>query len=144
MIENEKTLLSQIDQLRLEDWNVLFKSHPQLVSSTLEQLKSEDLFSPFFFPSSSAVFTIIEGMETLGLTYSFDWMKWDEGRLMIENKQTDFNTLGIIDLIKLLNAIIRNERMVEDYLFSLIESGTIYKILRAIKINRCTYLLHRD
>ncbi len=64
----------------------------------------------------------------------FDWMKWEEGRELL-NSDNDFSSLDILTLCKLLTYIYRLNRFNEGALIGYFEAGTVKKILKALKSN---------
>lgn len=64
---------------------------------------------------------------------SFDWGSWDEGRMIANNEDFDFDTIDIPTKCKLISAIVRNDRFCEGALLMAFRSGFMVKILKSIK-----------
>jgi len=61
----------------------------------------------------------------------FDWVKWNEGKEILEKKA--YKDQDIITLCKLLTTIARADRFCEGFLFSAFKDGGILAILTEIK-----------
>jgi len=69
-----------------------------------------------------------------GLIYDFDWMNWDWGRSMLEDRPyTPFENYDLDTLNKFVIAIVRNDRFCEGYLLSKFSDGTILQLLKSAK-----------
>jgi hypothetical protein len=63
----------------------------------------------------------------------FDWISWDEGKKMIENRNFNFDTINIATKCKLITSILRNDRFCDGALIEAFESGLILRILQSIE-----------
>lgn len=68
----------------------------------------------------------------LDLIVKFDWMHWEEGGKILNQKDYDFSQLSKHDLCKVLTVIVRGDRFYEGTLVMRFKDGTILKILKAI------------
>ena len=67
-----------------------------------------------------------------GLMYDFDWMGWEAGRVILQERPgDDFSTYDLETLNKFIIAIVRNDKYCEGYLASKFSDGTILSILKA-------------
>ncbi len=67
-----------------------------------------------------------------GLIYDFDWMNWDLGKSILENKSnTTFKNYDLDTLNKLIITIVRNDKFCDGYLISKFSDGTILNILKS-------------
>jgi len=67
-----------------------------------------------------------------GLIYDFDWMGWEAGRVILQERPgDDFSTYDLETLNKFIIAIVRNDKYCEGYLASKFSDGTILSILKA-------------
>lgn len=67
------------------------------------------------------------------LVVSFDWSAWDEGREWYKNSnESKYEALDIPTALKLLTAVMRNDRFSEGALVSAFESGDFPKIINKL------------
>lgn len=67
------------------------------------------------------------------LVVSFDWSAWDEGREWYKNSnESKYEALDIPTALKLLTAVMRNDRFNEGALVSAFESGDFPKIINKL------------
>lgn len=67
------------------------------------------------------------------LVVSFDWSAWDEGREWYKNSnESKYETLDIPTALKLLTAVMRNDRLNEGALVSAFESGDFPRIINKL------------
>jgi hypothetical protein len=134
-----KDLPTHLKTLSLSDWQKLFDLLQEMESTkefgNMSRMKKNDK-GVFNFPSmewtpiTSAFYDAVHG---LGIVPVFDWTKWEEGRLMLDNKDQDFSSLEIITLCKLLTIIIRADRFVDGYLVGQLKRKNVQKIIGAIR-----------
>ncbi|MGJ8743106.1 DUF6508 domain-containing protein [Polaribacter sp.] len=62
----------------------------------------------------------------------FDWVNWDEGRVITRNKTFDYTSIDLETKCKLLTAIVRNDRFHEGAIKSSLNSGLIITILKSM------------
>ncbi len=72
-------------------------------------------------------------MYELDLVINFNWGHWDEGRKLVRSGKYD--NVDTITLLKLLTAIIRNNRFCDGALAAAFGDGTIERILKQLKKN---------
>jgi len=64
-----------------------------------------------------------------GLTIVFDWKDWDEGEKLYESKdQTKYNNVDLETTLKLITAVIRQDRFADGSLAWAFESGDFPKL----------------
>lgn len=69
----------------------------------------------------------------MDIVITFDWVNWKEGIDLLRNENASFHHLSLIELCKLITAIVRKERFCEGSIIALLANGTILKILKAIE-----------
>jgi hypothetical protein len=68
------------------------------------------------------------------ITYDFDWMNWELGRLIIESEtEVSYEKYDLDVLSKLIYALVRNDKYCDGYLITKLSDGTILKILKSIE-----------
>jgi hypothetical protein len=124
-----------------DDWHKLFSLIPKIKQSTQfgdfhnsEKLNDGTIQMPFWV-NSEVVHEFISVVYELELVLAFDWINWEEGRAILNNKSQDFHTLDSVTLCKLLTAIIRSDRFCDGYLVEQFEEGIIPKIIQALNHN---------
>jgi hypothetical protein len=148
IIPDEKIFADHIKNLRPEDWRPLLDLIPEIERTTCFGKTSggqEDtdgyIQMPYWIPSQ-VVERFHDVVYDIPVVFSFDWMKWDEGRKLLSDENTEFDSLDLLTKCKLITAIVRNNRFCDGYLVSAFESGLILKILKAIERD-VTYETHR-
>lgn len=135
-LENIK---QHIDKLKHADWQRLFDLIPRIEKNRkfgenllpIEDKEGNIQISPMMPEKIVHDFTDI--MYELDLVIGFNWSAWDEGRkIASENK---YENLDTITLLKLLTALIRNDRFCDGVLVARFEDGSILKILKELKGN---------
>ncbi|MBN8589816.1 MAG: hypothetical protein J0L94_16000 [Rhodothermia bacterium] len=63
----------------------------------------------------------------------FDWVNWQQGKDLIRNINSDFSSLLIPDLCKLITLLVRADRFNGGLLQSSIDNGLVLKLLLEIK-----------
>ncbi len=134
-----KDLPTHLKTLSASDWQKLFVLLPELEITKdfgkMSKIKKDDK-GVFNFPSmewtpiTSAFYDVVH---ELGIVPVFDWAKWEEGRLMLDNKDQDFSSLEITTLCKLFTIIIRADRFVDGYLVGQLKRKNVQKIIRSIQ-----------
>ncbi len=79
------------------------------------------------------VMRFISIADELGIITAFAWPKWKKGLAILQEKDHDFTKLDKITLCKLITIDIRGDRFSEGHLVRCFESGTMQKLLRALK-----------
>lgn len=68
----------------------------------------------------------------LGVIFDFNWMRWDEGQSMLNNLQTDYSQLSLLQISMLLTLIFRADRF-DDVSISLnFQNGNLNKIFERL------------
>jgi len=134
-----KDLNKHLEDLSSDNWRKLF-NYISLIRESKSFGEWEDIEEdangvlniPHVFPSK-LVCEYTDLMYELDLVVDFDWAGWDEGREIVTNG--NYEALDNFTLIKILTAIIRNDRFCEGALVERFEDGTIEKILVELKKN---------
>lgn len=69
----------------------------------------------------------------MGLIINFDWMEWQEGRMLLESESIDYSALTSIQLCKLLTYIVRSDRFSEGFLIFCFKEGEITRTIKALE-----------
>jgi hypothetical protein len=123
-----------------QQWEALFALIPEIERTSVfgtisESKKREDGSYTFPYWIQAEIITITsEVIFKLDILPVYDWMRWDEGRELL-NSGSDFNNHDTITLCKLLTYIYRSDRFNDGALIRYFESGTMIKILKALKNN---------
>lgn len=107
-----KDLNQHLKNLTAADWEKLF--------NFIHATKTED-----------TAYDFTDVMYELKLVVNFDWPAWTEGQKIAATG--NYENLDRITLLKILSAIIRNDRFSEGALLNAFKNGTIEKILIQLK-----------
>ena len=134
-----KDLPAHIQTLSASDWQTLFDLLPVMEMTkefgTMPRMKKNEK-GVFIFPSmewAPVTTDFFKVVHELGVVPVFDWVNWEEGRLMLDNKDQDFSASDIITLCKLFTVMIRADRFVDGYLVGQLRRKNVQKIISAIK-----------
>ncbi|MBN2280485.1 MAG: hypothetical protein JXQ65_07895 [Candidatus Marinimicrobia bacterium] len=128
--------ISEIIQYIKSDWQRLFDFIPRI--------KNEDKFGSlidrleegviYLQPYESSEF--VEDFKKLfyGVPFiiDFDWGSWDKGRKMVD-KDFNFDSIDVFTKLKLISALLRNDRFCSGMLIQAFEDGIILKILVSLE-----------
>jgi hypothetical protein len=64
---------------------------------------------------------------------SFDWVSWEEGRKIVNDRNFNFDYTDLITKCKIITAIVRNDRFCEGALIDAFRSGLIQRILISLQ-----------
>lgn len=98
-----------------------------------EGLKSERGVSFPLYDEQPIVDEFRQEAYRLGIVVNFDWPAWNEGKVLLADRTSDFTRLDLETLCKLVTVIIRNDRFCEGFLASQFEDGTVGRILAGIE-----------
>jgi Family of unknown function (DUF6508) len=131
----DNSIDENINNISKDDWNELFKLIPKIENTNIfgelivdKKTPEGDLVFPYM-SSSEIVDKFHDTVYDKKMVVVFDWMKWDEGRDILENNDSDFSKLDLMTLVKLITSIVRYDRFSTGYLVGKFEDGTILKIL---------------
>ena len=117
-----KDLPAHLQILSASDWQKLFDLLPVMEMTkefgTMPRMKKNEK-GVFIFPSmewAPVTTEFFKVVHELGIVPVFDWVDWEEGRLMLDNKDQDFSASDIITLCKLFTVMIRADRFMDGYL----------------------------
>lgn len=86
-----------------------------------------------YWVSDPLVTEFVTYMYASELIVNFDWSAWDKGREWYKSTdKTKYDTLDIPTALKLLTAVIRNDRFSDGALVSAFESGDFPKIINKL------------
>lgn len=74
----------------------------------------------------------ISNFHDFRVSIAFDWVEWGEGQHFLEKDSPDFSDKDMIFCLKILSAIIRKNRIDEEYLKLKILDGFISQLMRRI------------
>jgi hypothetical protein len=140
MMTDLKELPDHLKTLTTAQWNALFAFIPEIESTEVfgnigggERLEDERFTSPYWIQAEIVEKTSNE-LFKLNILPVYDWTTWNEGRSLL-NDDTDFKTLDVILLCKLLTIVYRLDRFSDGTIVHYFTSGVILKILQALKHN---------
>ena len=135
---NIKDLPQYLKTITTAQWKALFTFIPEIESTEIfgttgggERLEDGSLTFPYWIEAEVVKKTSNE-LFKLDILPVYDWMKWDEGRSLL-NGYTDFKALDVISLCKLLTIVYRLDRFSEGTIVHYFKSGVMLKILQALK-----------
>jgi hypothetical protein len=134
-----KDLPTHIKTINKASWQKLFILLPEMEHTKefgkMSKIKKDDK-GIYIFPSMEwAPITneFFDVVHELGIVPVFDWAEWDEGRLMLDNKDQDYSSLDLITLCKLFTVIIRADRFMDGYLIGQLKRKNVQKVIGAIR-----------
>ena len=125
--------------ISVEQWAKLFDILPEIYSTKDygQMAKSEKIAEGVYsFPHynySSIAIKFIDIVYELNLIINFNWMEWNEGIKIMNERTEGFDDLDSVTLCKLITTIVRADRFNEGLLITNFNNGTIFKILEALK-----------
>jgi hypothetical protein len=134
--ENHKEIINSYTK---KDWKPLLDLIPEIESRFLfgdmkGGGKDESGFIQFpFWDASPVVHRFDEIVYELPIIINFDWVKWDEGREIVNDDDFNFNSIDIPKKCKILTAIVRSDRFSDGAIIYAFNSGLILKILKSIE-----------
>jgi len=138
MMTDLKDLPNLLKTITAAQWNALFAFIPEIEHTEIfgtmgggERLEDGSLTFPYWIEAEVVEKTSNE-LFKLDILPVYDWMKWDEGRSLL-NEDTDFKALDVISLCKLLTIVYRLDRFSEGTIVHYFKSGVMLKILQALK-----------
>lgn len=85
-----------------------------------------------YWVESEIVTKVGKVINQLDILPVFDWMKWDEGRTLLQG-DIDFKSLEIITICKLLTAIYRLDRFSDGNVVTMFTKGIMLRLLKALQ-----------
>jgi hypothetical protein len=137
MPRNLNEIETHLQSLTKHDWNRLFELIPEIQNTEKfgEWLGEEDLKKGIIdldaWEEDPIVGEFERTMYDLDLVIDFDWGSWEEGKKMASSGIVE--NLDRLTLLKLLTAVIRNDRYCSGALVNAFERGMVEKILLALK-----------
>jgi hypothetical protein len=136
----ENEIATVLKNLTDKDWHDLASLEKDLRSHTKawgtlkggDKLADGGITMPYMI-ADPLVQRFTETLYSKHLLISFDWPHWDAGRKMFDQQGYDkFADVSIVDALKLISAVIRNDRFVEGALVSLFRSGDAVRLLQRV------------
>ncbi|MFD2573642.1 DUF6508 domain-containing protein [Spirosoma soli] len=141
MIELEQ-LAEHLKSIKPNDWNKLFGLIPEIESTEKfgevrggNKLPDGSMTMPYW-SSGEIVDKFFYAVNDLDIVPIYNWISWKAGKSLLDNKNTDYATLDIETLCRLLTIIIRADRFSDGYLVGMFENGVMLSIIKAMKLNR--------
>lgn len=129
-----------VKNISSQKWKSLFDLLPDIYATE----KFGELIEPtrlengtFTFPywkSAPIVTKTFDTIEELNLAPTFDYIDWDEGSKILNDRSLNYSTMDIITLCKLLTIVIRINRFSESAFMHTFGEGTMQKILEGLQI----------
>ena len=137
-MENLEDFKEHLKTISLNDWCKLFELLPEIEKTErfgeLVINQKDGIFNFPYYDSSNIVTRFVKVSYELKIVPTFDWMKWKEGKVVLENEtEVDFESFDEITLCKFIGTIIRADRFSEGYLVSNFKNGVVQKILQSLK-----------
>lgn len=134
-------IITHIEKLSSVEWAKLFALIP-IIESTEEFIISggfaeadpnnrEFVITPIV--EAKVVLDFERIMYDLGLVVPFNWSNWEKGRKLLRSR--DFENQDTLTLLKLLTAIIRNNRFCDGLLAENFENSVIESVLKELQKN---------
>lgn len=122
MTQREKnTHLDRLQGYTLADWQPLFRLIPLI--EKLDLVGEDNLISQFLK-------TVYSNPDIILV---FDWVKWEEGKAVLNNEHPDFSQYDLITLCMFITAIVRADRFNEGYLNYCFRNGIMLNLLKALE-----------
>ena len=133
---SEKEMPAYLATLTPKDWKRLLRFIPRLQAKKglgkWNSPKKEDGVSVMpYCVLGSTEREFLKLVYRMRLVIPFDWGNWREGRRLVRQ---DVSGLDLLTLLKLMTAIVRNDRYCEGALHSAMSNGVMLGILKAIKV----------
>jgi len=133
-----KHLSNHLMNIPNHDWAPLFDFISEIEKSkwfdkTNAEYASEN---PLFIQNTSKkelITKIVASLYDLDIIPTFDRTNWDEGKAIINNDKSEYDSLDMVTLCKLFTVLIRADRFNEGFLLLKFEDGTIPKILTTLR-----------
>jgi hypothetical protein len=131
----EAEMLTYLATLKREDWQPLFALIPLIQAKKRfgkwQAPGSKDgvIVLPHF-AAGKTEHEFLKLVYLMRLVIAFDWGKWEQGRRLLKQ---DVSGLDLLTLLKLMTAIVRNDRFCEGALHSAFSNGIMLGILKAIR-----------
>jgi hypothetical protein len=141
-IFQEPEYIEYISTLTKKDWMKLTCFIPEIENTTEFETKidyskkadySEDTIYLPYYQEIELVWKFRNQFIELNLQLDFDWSHWEAGRQFISYLDQHINNLDLLTILKLLTAIIRNDRFCEGALASRFADGNILLLLKRLK-----------
>jgi hypothetical protein len=122
-----------------KDWRLLFDMLPEirqtkrfgkLVGS--KKMPDGNLSLPFWL-EDEIVSKFFNAAYFLGIVKVFDWAAWQEGIDILNDPAANFSGYDIETLCKLITLIVRSDKFCEGYMINAFETGTMVRIIEALK-----------
>jgi hypothetical protein len=126
--------LSGDDTAKLKDFNARIQKHEGKwgVSKGGEKTASGAIQMPYI-ENDPLLLEFITFMYEKGLTIIFNWKDWDEGgRLYKSEDPTKYDDVDLATALKLITAVIRQDRFAEGSLAGAFESGGFPKLVNRL------------
>lgn len=134
---NKTEIIDKVNALTEKDWSELQTLYERVVShkSSFSEMGggkelSDGVIEMPFTIEKPIVSEVRKFLSDKRLIVMFDWSHWDEGKAMFKvTKEDRFKNISLEDTVKLLTAIIRNDRFCDGTWADLFESGDAAKLL---------------
>lgn len=133
---SEREMPAYLATLTPKDWKPLFRFIPLLrakkgLGKWNSPEKEDGVTIMPYCVLGSTEREFLKLVYRMRLVIPFDWGKWSEGRRLVRQ---DVSGLDLLTLLKLMTAIVRNDRYCEGALHSAMSNGVMLGILKAMKV----------
>jgi hypothetical protein len=138
--DTDKTTLDQFNALTAEDWSQILdiNNRIQAYDGSWGAIKGgeKDETGVIQMPYAESASIVSEFMVLWyekDLVINFDWSSWQEGRDWYANEDTTkYEKLDTVTALKLMTAVLRNDRFNDSALMRAFESGDFPKMLQRL------------
>jgi hypothetical protein len=134
-----ETFSEYLSVLTKEKWENLFEIIPEIENTKdFGTVKGGNMVSggllhmPHWRPTP-VVRKFLKIVQELQIVPVYEWTEWKDGKMIIQQTDSDISKLSLEDTCKLFTIIIREDRMNDGFLGICFENGTILKILKHIE-----------
>jgi len=136
---NEENLSQQLADIPKYKWQEFFRITDDLKNSQKFGeidggiINKEGISILPQYEATKEVSLFVKKCYEIPLMVDFDWMSWEEGSNLLNTPKTDYASLPLETLVKLLTAIIRADRFHEGYILSKCEKGSLLGVIEVIR-----------
>lgn len=113
--------------------NIIKLSEAELIVNRLQKSDLSALFKLNLEASPSSIEKFKKVCYETPIIISFNWKNWDEGKKAFEERS--FSNHSNLFLFKMLTFIIRNDRVMGNFIYYCLREGIIQKIITEIENN---------
>ncbi len=93
----------------------------------------KNVFEFPYYISAPVINEFLKVVYQIPIIVDFAWMDWSEGKLMVRDKNFDYDTVDIPTKCQLITAYVRSDRFSDGTLALSFERGVMLRILKSIQ-----------